>query len=234
MLNLEVMIKTNSSSDIAELTRHIENYAAVNLPKNLTITFSGTAHLNTAATNEIVQGQVNSFVISLVITYLLLVLTFRSTITGLFGIIPLLVTILLNFGLMGFSGLTLNIGTAIISSIVIGVGVDYSIHYLSRLQVNLRAGLPFAEAILETVRFSGKAIVANALTVAIGFVALLFSSVTPMITAGWMIILTMLISSFSTIVLLPTFLSVFQRITVAKWSTQPATEIPGKPNAIQS
>ncbi len=215
-LNLTVIIRTNSFSDIAVLTDQINTYISIHLPKNLKVFISGTAQLNTEATNEIVRGQVNSFVISMVITFVLLAFTYRSAVIGTFAIIPLATTIFVNFGIMGYMRITLNIGTAIISSIVIGVGVDYSIHYLSRLQGNLKKGLPFSEAILETVRFSGKAIVANVLTVAIGFVALLFSSVTAMITVGWMVILTIVVSSFCTIVLLPTLLNFSPQLVVRK------------------
>ena len=233
-LILRAMIRTNSSSEIADLTDRINTYLSVNLPDNLTASISGTAHLNTEATNEIVNGQINSFVLSIIITFILLMMTFRSAVTGVLAIIPLVTTIFINFGVMGYLGITLNIGTAIISSIVIGVGVDYSIHYLSRLQSGLKKGLSFNDAIMETVQFSGKAIVVNAITVAIGFAALLFSSVTPMITVGWMIILTMVVSSFCTIVLLPAFITVFSHSMVKKWSIQPLPEITYKPEKIHT
>ncbi len=216
--NVQAMIRSNSSSEIARLTEDIKKYIAVNFPKNLNVTFTGTAHLSAVANREIVNGQINSLVLSLLMTLFLLVLMFRSILTGMFAVIPLLATALINFGVMGFMGVPLDIGTAIISSIVIGVGVDYSIHYLNRLQNNIKKGLPFQNAIAHTVKHSGKAIVLNAFTVGTGFVALLFSVVTPLVTIGWMVILTMIISSFSTIVLLPALFSIFQNATIHKWN----------------
>lgn len=230
--NLSVMIKTNSSTEIAGLTEKIKQYIMLNFPENLQVTYSGTAHLSTESTIEIVNGQITSFILSLALTFFLLILTFKSAKTGLFAIMPLLTTVLVNFGVMGFLGIHLNIGSAIISSIVIGVGVDYSIHYLSRFQENIKNRLSFRDAIMRTVRFSGKAILANAFTVSIGFIALLFSAVTPLITVGGMIILTMFVSSFCTIVLLPALLSVFQKSPVLQQSKNDTFIAQTKPETI--
>jgi predicted RND superfamily exporter protein len=87
--------------------------------------------------------------------------------------------------------------------------VDYSIHYLSRLRASMRDGLPFEAAVLETVRYSGKAIASNAFTVGIGFTALLFSVFSPLATMGWMITTTMIVSAVATIILFPAVLKTF-------------------------
>ena len=209
-MNLQAMIRTNSSAELSRLKSDIDQWAIKNFPSNLKYRFSGSASVMTDTTNEIVNGQTNSFSISLVLTLLLLIITFRSLKTGIIGIIPLMSTVLMNFGIMGFLGVPLDIGSAIISSIVIGVGVDYAIHYINRFQVNIQNGLSFTESISNTVKFSGKAIAANAITVAAGFIALLFSELSPLFTMGWMIILTMLVSAISTIILLPVLIHIFE------------------------
>ncbi len=107
---------------------------------------------------------------------------------------------------MGFTNIPLDIGTAVVAIIVIGIGVNYSIHYLSRLETNLKQGTSFEESIMVTVRYSGKAIVFNAFVVGIGFTAMLFSMMAPLVTMGWMITMTMFISALGTIVLLPAWL----------------------------
>ena len=117
--------------------------------------------------------------------------------------IPLVFTVLFNFGVMGFFGIHLDIGTALVSSIVIGIGVDYSIHYLSRMFRELTQGAELREAISNTVRRSGKAITSNAVTVGFGFLALSVSEFLPLVTLSWMICLTLHISALATMILLP-------------------------------
>ena len=207
-INIPVILKVNSSLTIKALMDDIELQAKTILPKNLAINFSGSASTMVAATSEIVSGQITSLGISFLLIFLMLVYTFKSLVIGITAMIPLLTTILINFGIMGYFRIPLDIGTAVISSIVIGIGVDYSIHYLKRMSDYTDRGYSFNEAIMETVRHSGKAIMSNAFTVGTGFIAMLFSILTPLVTMGWMITITMFVSAISTIVLLPAVLSI--------------------------
>lgn len=201
--NLSIMLKSSSSKETTKIIKYVDDWAATNLPPNLTYQFSGSSHVMAMALKEIVEGQINSFIVSMALVLTLMVLTFRSFQVGFIAIIPLVFTILFNFGVMGLFKITLDAGTVVVSSIVIGVGVDYAIHYLNRLKNNLRNGMPHEEAVLGTVKFCGKAIIASAVTVAAGFVALLFSVVTALSTAGWLILMTMMVSAICTITLLP-------------------------------
>lgn len=202
-MNMPVILKVNSSREIDALMDDIKDYCKSHLPGHMSITFSGSAAVTVAATSEIVKGQIISLLISFVLIMIILIYTFRSLKIGLAAMLPLVITILINFGIMGVLGISLDIGTAVISSIVIGIGVDYSIHYIKRFLEFRNRGDAFAQAIDRTVYHSGKAILANAVTVGTGFIALLFSTLTPLITMGWMITATMLISAFSTLIILP-------------------------------
>lgn len=213
-LNIPVVLQTNSSAAIHRFIEKVENFAALRFPGYLKLSFSGSANINVAATDEIVNGQMRSLIMSLGIVLVMLWLTFRKITYATISMIPLIMTIAVNFGIMGFFSIPLDIGTAIVSSIVIGIGVDYSIHYLSRLKKNFDQGLPFSEALDDTMRHSGKAISFNALTVGLGFVALLFSILTPLITMGWMIAVTMIVSAASTLVLLPVLILLLEKQAV--------------------
>ncbi|NOX33616.1 MAG: RND family transporter [Deltaproteobacteria bacterium] len=202
-LNIPVILQTNSSLDIYRLSHDVKEFAAKNFPDHLKVDLSGSASVSVAATDEIVSGQMISMIVSLGLVLIMLVFTFKRLSYATIAMVPLVMTISINFSIMGFFGIPLNIGTAIISSIVIGIGVDYSIHYLSRLKKNLDMGMDFSSALNNTVRRSGKAIVSNAFTVGLGFVALWFSILTPLIIMGWMITVTMLVSAVSTLALIP-------------------------------
>ena len=202
-LNLAVTISSNSTTEEEKLLQSIEDYAVRQFPLGFSMTSSGMVPINVATSNEVVTSQIRSLSGSILAVFLMLALIFRSVTRGLMGMIPLVFTVLFNFGVMGFFDVHLDIGTALVSSIVIGIGVDYSIHYLSRMFHELGDGTELHDAISNTVRRSGKAITSNAVTVGFGFLALSVSEFLPLVTLSWMILLTLNISALATMILIP-------------------------------
>jgi len=202
-LNLAVTISSNSTTEEEKLLQSIEDYAVRQFPQGFSMTSSGMVPINVATSNEVVTSQIRSLSGSILAVFLMLALIFRSVSRGLMGMIPLVFTVLFNFGVMGFFGVHLDIGTALVSSIVIGIGVDYSIHYLSSMFHELADGTELHDAISNTVRRSGKAITSNAVTVGFGFLALSVSEFLPLVTLSWMIWLTLNISALATMILIP-------------------------------
>jgi hypothetical protein len=202
-LNLAVTISSDSTVEEEKLLLRIDEYAAQHFPPQFSIISAGMVPINVATSKEVVSSQILSLSGSLLAVLLMLVLIFRSFYRGLMGMIPLAFTVLFNFGVMGIFGVNLDIGTALVSSIVIGIGVDYSIHYLSRMFSEIAQGATLQDAIARTVRRSGKAITSNAVTVGFGFLALSVSEFLPLVTLSWMIWLTLNISALATMILLP-------------------------------
>ena len=174
-----------------------------NFPADFSWQFTGSGNMTTAVTEEIVDGQMSGSALSILMMFLILILFFQSIKMGWIGMLPILVTVVVNFGMMGLFSVSLNIGTALINCLVIGVGVDYSIHYLSRVKKNIFKGMKLEAALQETIHHTGKAILINATIVGIGFSALLLSEMTPIQTMGWLVLLTMLTGTMSTLVLIP-------------------------------
>ncbi|MDH4246990.1 MAG: MMPL family transporter [Deltaproteobacteria bacterium] len=209
-LNVQVMLSTRNTKEIGALLDSMNGYVAANFPPDMKVTFGGAAHMITASNSAVVDSQVFSLASSLAVVFLLLLVQFLSPVKALLGMIPLGFAVLINFGMMGLLGIRLNAGTAIVSSVVIGVGVDFAIHYLSRLQTELARYGHFERAIDATLHSSGKAISANALVVAVGFSVLVFSRSTPMQQAGLMIGQTLLVSALATLTLLPAAMAFFR------------------------
>ena len=124
----------------------------------------------------IARGQLYSLVFAWVAITLLLGLLFKSRTAGWLGGLPLLLAILCTMGIMGWTGIQLNIVTALLSSISIGLGVDYTIHIFWRIKKELNAGHDFPEAIRISLITTGYGVTINAFSVMIGFSVLLFSS----------------------------------------------------------
>lgn len=215
-LNLSVGLTTNSSRKTKAFTDRVKAHAAQNFPDHIDLEICGSASVEAATTHEIVKGQITGLTASVLVVLVMLWITFRRIRYTLIAMVPLVMTITINFGVMGFWGIPLDIGTSIIASVVIGIGVDYSIHYLTRLRENLDSGMEFIHALDNTVSHSGKAIVSNAVTVGCGFLALWFSVLTPLKIMGWLITLTMVVSALCALLLLPVFFYLTMKKSIKK------------------
>lgn len=119
---------------------------------------------------------------------------------------PIALTVLANFGLMGWTGLPVNLVTALVSSIAVGMGIDYSVHVYTRYTQNLAAGAAPRQAMLSTIVYTGQAVVVNAVSVAAGFIVTLTSKFPPVRQFGALISFTMAVSALGALTLLPVLL----------------------------
>lgn len=139
-------------------------------------TLSGYSLIEKEMAEAITKGQIYSLVFALVAIFLLLVWIFRSFVAGAIGTIPLAFAVVCTFGLMGIFHIELNILTALLSSISIGLGVDYTIHIFWRLKAELKKDSSYSNAVLISLKNTGRGIVINALSVMLGFSVLYFSA----------------------------------------------------------
>lgn len=189
--------------------------------KRALIRTGGVSKLYLVVNRMIIRTQISSIVMAAILVILVVSLMFRSLSAGLLSVVPLLLAILVNFGMMGFTGTRLDLATAIIASVAIGIGVDYAIHFLNRFHHVARRGRDFKAATAETMSTAGRAIIFNMISVAAGFLVLCFSNFPPLQSAGWLIALTMLTSSLGALTLLPTLLNIFR----PKFLNDPVKEV---------
>jgi hypothetical protein len=135
---------------------------------------------------------------------------------GLIGSIPLSASIVIQFGLMGAAGIPLDAATALLSSIMIGVGVDFTIQYLWRYKSELNNGLSHREAIIRTYQTTGRTIVINALSVIAGFSATLFSGFLSIRYFGYMVLLSLGSCLLFAIIVIPAFMMQFRPAFIEK------------------
>ena len=180
----------------------------------------------------VIVGQISSFVLALILVIFVTMPIFKSVKLGLFSILPLFIPILINFGLMGFAGIPLNAATAMIASISVGVGIDYSIHFLSRYRHELGICGDTDQAVTTAINTSGRAIMYNALAVAAGFIVLVLSNFVPVVQSGYLTALVMITSSTAALTVLPAFIVKFHpRIPAERClnGSQPNAAIPTPP-----
>lgn len=152
---------------------------------------------------SIVTTLYSSLSIAVVLVFLALLLLLRSFSRALIGLIPIVFTLVVIFGVMGWVGLPLDIVTVLIGSVSIGIGIDYSIHFIHRLRHELSGNVSSHEALARTLRTTGKAIIVNMVTVALGFLVLVFADLIPLQQFGVLVAITMFGSGIGALSLLP-------------------------------
>jgi len=199
---ITVLLDTDRASHLNRLSRAVRQYLD-HQGAGLHAELTGMTELIRAVNEMVISGQGWSIATSLLLVWLVTALMFRSLLLGLFATLPLFFSLFLNFGVMGLAGIALNVMTMATSSVAVGVGIDYAIHFVHRYQERRRAGDDYGRAASESMRRSGVAIFLNALTVATGFAALMFSEFGGVAQMGFLIALTMITSAFGALTILP-------------------------------
>ena len=175
------------------------------------IGIAGNGYLLNRMSELVVSGQLASLVTSLGAVFLLTALMFRSWTAGLINIIPISLVMLFSFGLLGLLNIPLEVGKSLTASMVIGIGIDYTIHFLSKYRIKVRDGLTDPEQITAaTMATSGKAIFFNAVVVIGGFMVFLTSNFSPNFYLGAMLSLNMGACLVVSMTVLPAVLNRFR------------------------
>ena len=212
---ISLRMESVSSAKLGALVDRIHQQAEASAGEAFDVEITGSSYLFKVLTDLLVQGQIMSLGLALLAVGLIVGLVFRSLRFGLLGLVPLGFTIAVNFGLMGWLRIPLDTATTMIASIAIGIGVDYTIHFLSKYRRETAEHRDPQAAVIESTRTTGLAILYNALAVASGFVVLLASSFQPIVTLGALVALTMGVSALAALTLLPSGLLLTERPTAA-------------------
>jgi predicted RND superfamily exporter protein len=211
-----VQLRTLGMGDSEEIFREIERYTAANFPKDVKVTVGGSTMVERSLNNLVVQSQLVSMLFSLLCVFIIIAVSNKSLAAGCIGITPLSISILVNFAVMGFAGVKLNLGTSMVAAVSVGVGIDYTIHCLEAYKREYRAaggvaGEASDAGFLRRVFFSsGKAIIVNAVSVGAGFAVLLASSFIMLGDLGLLIALTMFANAIVSLTVLPALLAIFK------------------------
>lgn len=198
---------TDSNTRVMEqLLKDIDDDLDIFREQGLSVGFAGD-YLRLSNGRVIVESQILSLSITLGIILIVLSIIYRSLMSGIIVSLPVMIAVLFNFCVMWLFNVSLNPATAIIAAVGLGVGIDYSIHVFSRLQLLRQKGDSFHHSLVNAVAESARGILSNALSVGIGFLILLFSVYRIINDMGWIIALTMMTTSLSSLVLLPCLLS---------------------------
>lgn len=174
---------------------------------------AGIAYFNLVWNNEVLGGMLSGFILSSVLVFFLMALCFRSLRWGIVAILPLLFTILLIYGFLGFVGKDFDMPISVLSTLSLGLSTDFAIHFIGRFRQRRSelGGNPTPdEVLIWTAARPGRGIVRNAILFALGFSTMIFAALTPYITVGLFMIAIMLLSALTTLVYLPALVKLWR------------------------
>lgn len=214
---ISARVRSVGLSGYDALIKAVEEFVAKEKPASLTEWYiTGSPSLYIQLSKKLIASQLVSLGTSFGAVGFIVAVLMLSLGAGLLSLVPLFMAVAGNFGVMGYAGAYLDMATVMIASLTVGIGVDYAVHFLNRYRNERRAGLPHEEALAETFRTSGRAIVVNALTLALGFLVMLLSRFGALNTFGWLVALTMVTSALGALLVLPSLLA-----WIPEWFYQP-------------
>jgi len=164
-------------------------------------------------TSELTNSQILSTAISLFLATIVLVIAYRRLTLGFIVIIPVLISIVWILGTMYFIGYNLDVLTITVTSLTIGIGIDYAIHATERFKLVADKTGDITAALCETIEKTGGALLIAALTTILGFGMLIFAPIPPQAQFGVIMVMTIAFSLITSLSILPLIL-----VRWAKWS----------------
>ena len=192
-----------SSEQMTEMVQRIQPYLEENFNGTLEAEMVGSIRQFSAIVPLISMSQIYSMLASTLAVLLIMALMMRSLTGGIISVIPLVFTLVIAFGSMVLFRVPLDMATLMLGSVAIGIGIDYSIHFINRFKHEARGG-DLRLAYAHTMRTTGKGIFFNAIALMLSFAVLLASSFQGNVNFGRLVALTMLVSAASAMIVIPT------------------------------
>lgn len=174
---------------------------------------TGLSHLMTQITHAVVSTSFRATIWSAIMSVAMLWLALRSFPLAVLAFAPTLLAVGLVLGIMGWLGLKIDMSTALVAGVAIGLSVDDAVHCLLRWKQELRAGRPSDEALKVAYAGSGPGVVLSSSAVSLGFLAMLYSEFVPMSSFGWLVAVATAGGSLGNLVVIPAILALVTRRT---------------------
>jgi len=203
-----VQLKSGDNQDMSLVMDAMDQYLSENpLPAGVTAHWAGKTFINVIWQRTMVAGMLKSLAGAFVVVFLMMAVLFRSVSFGLLAMLPLTATILVVHGLIGWSGKYYDMPVAVLSSLTLGLSVDFAIHFIQRMRSLHKQTGSFVEAARQICEAPSRAIARNAIVIALGFTPLFLAPLLPYVTVGVFMASIMAISGVATLVLLPAVMS---------------------------
>ncbi len=210
--NMWVQLTSGDNRDMQSVVDSVNEYTAEHKPPiDMDINWAGLTYINVVWQDKMVRGMFSSLISSFLVVLVMMMVLFRSPLYGILSMAPLTLTILFIYGLIGWIGKDYDMPVAVLSSLTLGLSVDFAIHFLKRAREEHKRFGTWAKTCGPMFREPATAISRNAIVISIGFTPLLFAPLVPYKTVGFFLATIMAASWMATLFVLPALLTVLRR-----------------------
>ncbi|MEF9437684.1 MAG: MMPL family transporter, partial [Candidatus Mariimomonas ferrooxydans] len=212
--NIWVQLKSGDNRDMTYVVNSIDGYVENNpLPQGIKLEWSGLPYLNITWQKLMVTGMLKATIGSWWVIFLLLIILFRSFWWGVMAMFPLGFSLIFTYGIIAFAGKDYDMPVAVCSTLALGLGVDFAIHFVQRFRQKFQEYPDLQTAMKWTMGGEPAiAIFRNAAVVGLGFSPMVLATLTPYVTVGLLFGSLALFSGVTTLIFLPAIIGSFRKI----------------------
>jgi hydrophobe/amphiphile efflux-3 (HAE3) family protein len=215
-LNIWLQLKSGDNQDMIEVMERVDRYVTAHPLPGVRVEMTGPTYVNVVWQQVMVTGMLGSFAGSVVTVLVIMAIEFRSLLWALIGVVPLLSTIFVSYGLLFFIGKEIDMPIAVCSSLALGIGVDFAIHFIFRFRERYRQEQDLQKSLQWTFGEPAVGILRNALILFLGFAVMLVAPLGPYVTVGGFAGIDMLVGALATLLVLPALIVLLQRVLLKK------------------
>ena len=214
-------LRSGDNVEMESVVASVEEFMANNPPPVAMTTpkWFGLTYINIVWQRNMVSGMVSALLGSFVIVLIMMIFLFRSFWWGLLSMIPLALTVALIYGVLGLVGKDYDMPVAVLSSLSLGLAVDYAIHFLARARELCREHGDWPTTLRMAFQAPARAIARNVVVVGLGFVPLLLAPLVPYQTVGILIASILIAAGAATLILLPALITLLRPWLFGRKST---------------
>lgn len=203
----------HSSGKLLRMKERLEGFLAGLPDVGVKYRVSGTVMLDTQLIDSVARSTFQSFIIAMLVIFLLRLVQFRDLKLGALSLLPNAFPIWTTFGFMGLVGIPLNVSTAMSATVTLGIADDETIHFFAGYQQRRKQGMEPRQAVLETLKDKGSGILFSTLVISVGFSTLLLSNYGPTMWFGLVLAISLLFSIFANLVFGPALLDLVRPLS---------------------
>jgi predicted RND superfamily exporter protein len=205
-------LKSGDNKNMSKVIEDVDRYFETNPPPHsLAHKWFGLTYINVIWQQKMVVGMLRAFLGSFLFVFVMMSLLYRSSLWGMLCMIPLSVTIAFIYGAIGLVGKDYDMPVAVLSSLSLGLAVDYAIHFLSRSRKIYEDRGAWAHTVGPAFGEPARAITRNVFVVGMGFLPLLLAPLVPYQTVGIFVASILLAAGIATLLILPSPMTLLEK-----------------------
>ncbi|MDD5583660.1 MAG: MMPL family transporter [Candidatus Omnitrophica bacterium] len=212
-VNVWLQLTSGDNKQMTAVVKQVDRYLVSHpAPFKFSHHWAGLTYINMVWQDKMVVGMLVNFLGSFLIVLFMMIVLFKSPVTGLVSMLPLSITILFIYGTLGFTGKEYDMPVAVLSALTLGLAVDFAIHFIERARMLYAQNQSWPKTVEAMFGTPARALIKNALVISIGFLPLFASPLVPYNTVGFFMFMIMLVAGIVTLMFLPALITGFPRL----------------------